>query len=203
MRLIPRDEGFFDLFDALAERLSKSGELLSTLFAEPHRLDQYVTAIKSVEHEADTITHEITARLNRSFVTPLDREDIFALAQHLDDVIDLIDGVARRAHMFHLTESRAAAQALAATLARATQTLQASVVAIKQPREVAERSRAVKQLEEEGDAIYQQAVGELFAGTPEPLEVIKWKEIYDTIERALDQCQAVANVLESVSIKNS
>ena len=203
MRLIPRDEGFFTLFDDLARQLTKSAEKLKQLFADPAHLEQHFAEIKAIEHEADNITHEITGRLNRSFVTPLDREDIFALAQHLDDVVDLVDGAARRAHMFHVRETREPALRLSDTLLRATKDLQEAVLAIKQPRIVAQQSRAVKRLEEEGDAIYQQAVAELFAGTPDPLDVIKWKEIYDTIERALDQCQAVANVLESISIKNS
>ena len=203
MRLIPRDEGFFVLFNELAKRLKEAARLLNLLFAEPEKLDQYVAAIKTVEHEADVLTHDVRARIDRSFVTPIDREDIHLLATELDDVIDLLDGTARRVAMFHIAESRAPARKLSETIARAADHIEAGVAAIKKPALVSERSREIKRLEEEGDAIYQEAVGELFRGKPDALEVMKWKEIYDTLERALDQCQGVGHVLESISLKNS
>jgi len=203
VRLIPRDEGFFVLFNELANRLKEAARLLTRLLAEPDRLEQYVAAIKTVEHEADVLTHDVRARLDRSFVTPIDREDIHRLATELDDVIDLIDGTARRVAMFHINESRPPALRLAETISRAADHIQAGVAAIKQSAVVAEKSREIKRLEEEGDAIYQEAVGELFRGKPDALEVMKWKELYDTLERALDQCQGVGHVLESISLKNS
>jgi uncharacterized protein Yka (UPF0111/DUF47 family) len=203
VRLIPRDEGFFVLFNELAKRLKEAARLLNSLVGEPEKLDQYVAAIKTVEHEADVLTHDVRARIDRSFVTPIDREDIHRLASELDDVIDLLDGTARRVAMFHIAESRMPARRLSETIARAADHIQAGVAAIKKPAIVAENSRAIKRLEEEGDAIYQEAVGELFRGKPDALEVMKWKEVYDTLERALDECQGVGNVLESISLKNS
>jgi uncharacterized protein Yka (UPF0111/DUF47 family) len=203
VRLIPRDEGFFVLFNELAKRLKEAARLLNRLFAEPERLDHYVAAIKTVEHEADVLTHDVRARIDRSFVTPIDREDIHLLATELDDVIDLIDGTARRAAMFHISESREPARRLSETIARAADHIETGVAAIKKPSVVTTSSRAIKRLEEEGDAIYQEAVGELFRGQPDALEVMKWKELYDTLERALDQCQGVGHVLESISLKNS
>ena len=203
MRLIPRDEGFFVLFNELAKRLKEAARLLNRLFAEPDKLDHYVAAIKTVEHEADVLTHDVRARIDRSFVTPIDREDIHLLATELDDVIDLIDGTARRAAMFHIGETRQPALQLSDTIMRAADQIQAGVAAIKKPAVVTSSSREIKRLEEEGDAIYQDAVGELFRGQPDALEVMKWKELYDTLERALDQCQGVGHVLESISLKNS
>jgi uncharacterized protein Yka (UPF0111/DUF47 family) len=203
VRLIPRDEGFFVLFNELAKRLKEAARLLNRLFAEPERIDHYVAAIKAVEHEADVLTHDVRARIDRSFVTPIDREDIHLLATELDDVIDLIDGTARRAAMFHIAESREPARRLSDTIARAADHIEAGVAAIKKPSVVSASSREIKKLEEEGDAIYQEAVGELFRGQPDALEVMKWKELYDTLERALDQCQGVGHVLESISLKNS
>ena len=202
-RLIPRDEGFFILFNELAKRLKTSAAMLTQLFAEPHRLDYFVSAIKSVEHEADQVTHDIRARIDKSFVTPIDREDIHALATQLDNVVDLIDGTARRAAMFHISESRGPAQRLCETIARAVEQIEAATLAVRQPRVVSEAARQIKRLEEESDRIYQEAVGALFAGNPDPLEVMKWKELYDTLERTMDECQGVANVLESISLKNS
>jgi uncharacterized protein Yka (UPF0111/DUF47 family) len=203
VRLIPRDEGFFVLFNERAKRLKEAARLLNLLFAEPEKLDQYVAAIKTVEHEADVLTHDVRARIDRSFVTPIDREDIHLLETVLDDDIDLLDGTARRVAMFHIAESRAPARKLSETIARAADHIEAGVAAIKKPVIVSQKSREIKRLEEEGDAIYQDAVGELFRGKPDALEVMKWKEVYDTLERALDQCQGVGHVLESISLKNS
>jgi predicted phosphate transport protein (TIGR00153 family) len=203
VRLIPKDEGFFDLFDGLAERMTASATVLHDLFSEPTRLDEHAAKIKELEHEADEITHEIMLRLDRSFVTPLDREDIHSLATNLDNVVDLMDGTARRATMFHLTDRRDPAKALSALLVKSTEAIKEAVSKVKQPKEVARIAREIKKLEQEGDDVYSRAVGALFDGTPNALEVIKWKEIYDTLEHALDECEDVLNVLESVSLKNS
>jgi hypothetical protein len=203
VRLIPRDEGFFDLFDRLAACVVRAGGLLHELFHEPNRLDDLVVRIKGVEHDADELTHEIMLRIDRSFVTPLDREDIYLLATRLDTVCDLIDGTARRARMFHLTDRREPAKQLSALLERSTTHLRDAVKGIKDPKLVFQRTRDVKQVEEEGDAVYAEAVGALFHGTPDPLTVIKWKELYDNLEHALDECEDVMNVLESISLKHS
>ena len=203
MRLIPKDEKFFDLFDALAERLTRSAGVLNELFTEPTRLDFFAGQIKELEHQADEITHEIMMRLDRSFVTPLDREDIHTLATTLDNVVDLMDGTARRAQMFHLADRREPAKQLTGVLMRATQLIQEAVHKVRQPQEMARIARAIKLIEEEGDALYSSAVGALFEGSPNALEVIKWKELYDNIEHAIDECEDVLNVLESVSLKNS
>jgi predicted phosphate transport protein (TIGR00153 family) len=201
--LIPRDKGFFILFNSLAEKMKTSAEQLAQMFAEPQRLDHFVAAIKNTEHEADAIAHEVSQRIDKSFITPLDREDIHNLAQELDNVVDLIDGTARRVAMFKIRDSRPYASELAKILQKSVGSLQAAVLEIKNPRVVATRAREVKVFEEEGDAMYQRAVGELFLGTPDPIDVIKWKEIYDTLEDALDRCQTAAQVIESISLKNS
>lgn len=203
MRLIPRDEGFFNLFDGLATRMTRSAALLNALFTEPTRLDQYAGQIKELEHQADEITHEIMSRIDRSFVTPLDREDIHLLATRLDNVVDLMDGTARRAQMFHLADRRDPAKDLTRVLLQATEAIAQAVTSIKDPQAVALIGRDVKKLEEEADAIYSMAVGALFEGKPDALEVIKWKELYDNIEHAIDEADDVLNVLESISIKNS
>lgn len=203
MRLIPKDEKFFDLFADIAVRLTQSTELLAVLFAEPARIGELVGRIKDLEHEADNLTRGVIERIDRSFVTPLDREDIHLLTSKLDNVVDLVDGTARRVEMFHVTETREPARQLADVLVRAAAQIQAAVGKLKKPKLLQEHTDEIKRLEEEGDAIYHAAVGALFAGTPDPLEVIKWKEIYDTLERAIDQCEDVANVVHSVAIKNS
>jgi predicted phosphate transport protein (TIGR00153 family) len=202
-KLIPRDELFFDMFDEIARRMSTSAKLLKQLFAEPGKMAEHVAAIKRVEHEADVITHDVIVRINRSFITPFDREDIHELASRLDDVIDLIDGTARRAVMFRISTPREPARLLADVIVRATASLEQAVVSIKKPKIVIEKGTEVKALEEEGDAIYHAAVGALFDDGENPIEVMKWKELYDTLERTLDQCEDVANVLESIALKNA
>ncbi|HUP89031.1 MAG TPA: DUF47 family protein [Longimicrobiales bacterium] len=202
-RLIPKDQQFFELFADLARRITASARLLDKLLAEPHNLQQHAAAIKDLEHEADHITHSVIDRIHKVFVTPIDREDIHLLAQNLDEVIDLIDGCARRAQMFHIREVHENARKLSAVIVRATESIEWAVTSMKSQKIVETRSREIKRLEEEGDAIYTDAVGELFSGKLEALEVIKWKELYDTMERTLDQCEDVANVLESITIKHA
>lgn len=203
MSIIPRDQGFFELFNQLASKMGMAAELLRALFAEPERLREYVARIKAVEHEADHLAHEVSRRIDRSFITPLDREDIHNLTQALDNVVDMIDGAARRSEMFGIRESRPAAEQLASCLQHSVDALEKAVVKVKDRRAVMEHTRAVKHFEEEGDALYHTAVGALFQGNPDPIDVIKWKEIYDTLERALDRCQTAAIVLESISLKHS
>jgi len=201
--LIPRDERFFELFAEIAQRLTGSATLLCELFAHPDRLDYYLGAIKKLEHEADVLTHQVNQRLDTAFVTPLDREDIHMLATRLDNVVDLIDGTARRAKMFHMKDVREPAKRLADSLTKATDRIAQAVKGMKQPKIVAEHARVIKQLEEEGDQIYFEAVGALFANGTDPLEVMKWKDLYDKLEDALDECEDVSNTLESISLKNS
>lgn len=202
-RLIPRDKEFFVLFNELADHLQMAARLLRDLFENPGRLDEQIRGIKAVEHKADQLTHEINSRIDRSFVTPIDREDIHALSTRLDDVIDLLDGTARRAETFHIGQVREPARRLCALIVEATEHLDKGVRGIRRPGEVNACAIEVKRIEEEGDALYHRAVGDLFKGTPDPLEVIKWKEIYDRLEQALDSCMGVVHALQGISIKNT
>jgi hypothetical protein len=203
VRLIPRDEQFFPMFGELALKLSQSSELLEQLFADPGRLQEMVQKIKDLEHEADVLTHDLIVRIDKTFVTPIDREDIHLLASRLDDVIDVVDGVARRAQMFRIREFRPQAAQLADVLRRAAQTLAESVQNLKKPKLILQRSGELKKLEEEGDTIYHSAIGALFDDGAEALEVIKWKELFDKLEDAIDLCDDVWNVIESIALKNS
>jgi uncharacterized protein len=201
--LIPRDEGFFTLFNSLAAKMKTAAELLQSMFASPDRLPHFVAEIKKVEHEADAIIHDVAIRIDRTFITPFDREDIYRLAQELDTVVDLIDGTARRAAMFKLRDSRPDAAKLAEILQRSVNELEQSVRQMKERRSVAEHTLAIKKFEEEGDTVYAEAVGGLFEGAPDAITVIKWKEIYDTLEEALDRTHSASIVLESISLKHS
>jgi len=203
LRILPRDEKFYDLFSELAVRLTASASLLQELFQSPAELASKVTAIKALEHEADNLTHDIIDRIDRTFVTPFDREDIHELASELDDVIDLIDGAARRAQIFRIQQPRQAAVVLSEVLSRAARTVEEGVRDMKSAKRVYAISEKLKVLEEEGDAVYHDAMGKLFAEGGDALEVIKWKDLYDKVEDALDRCEDVGNVLQSIALKNA
>lgn len=202
-RLIPHDQEFFTLFDELATHLGTAAVLLKELFDNPASLQEKMKAIKAVEHKADQLTHDINEKIDRSFVTPIDREDIHALSTRIDDVIDLLDGTARRAETFHIGEVRPPAKQLCALLVEATQHLQRGIKGIRKTKDVNACAVEVKRIEELGDAVYHSAVGELFQGKPDPLDVIRWKEIYDRLEHAIDSCMAVVHSLQSISFKNA
>ncbi|HEY5219665.1 MAG TPA: DUF47 family protein [Gemmatimonadaceae bacterium] len=202
-RLIPRDEQFFDSFNQLATQLTIAAHRLTKLFDEPTHAAQHVRALKEIEHHADGITAAVNLRLNKSFITPFDREDIHMLVSRLDDVVDLMDGVARRYEMLHIKDVRPQAKELARVLAAAGDHLQQAVAAIKKPAEVERQVAAVKRLEEEADTIYHDAVGSLFTDGSDALDVLRWKEMFDTLERTTDYCMRVAQVLRSISLKNA
>jgi len=203
LQLIPRDAQFYDMFAQVAKRLTAVATLLHATFEDPSHLEQNVAKIKDLEHEADNLTHDIIDRIDRTFVTPFDREDIHELAGALDDVVDLIDGAARRASIFHIKVSRPHAVSLSEVLVRAAGTIETTVKHMKDPKAVSAGNRQLKLLEEEGDAVFHEALDVLFSNATDSLLVVKWKELYDKIEDALDQCEDVGNVLQSISLKNS
>jgi hypothetical protein len=203
LRILPRDEKFYDLFTELATRLTASAGVLQEMFQNPGELDAKVAAIKELEHQADNLTHDIIDRIDRTFVTPFDREDIHQLASELDEVIDFIDGTARRAQIFRVQRIRPPAIVLAEVLSRAASAVEEGVRDMKNAKHVYAVSEKLKVLEEEGDAVYHDAMGKLFAEGGDALEVIKWKDLYDKLEDALDQCEDVGNVLQSIALKNA
>jgi predicted phosphate transport protein (TIGR00153 family) len=206
MRLLPRNEKFFDLFRTVAQLNVDAAKLLEELLAaDPQRRRPIVDAIKRKEHEADEVTHDVVGRLDRTFITPLDREDIHMLASRLDDVMDLMDGTARRIQMVHAGTAPSGAVQLADVIRRANEQLLVAVTSLEKDRNgaVLEACKQVKALEEEGDSLYHEWVGQLFEGSPDALQVIKWKGIYDNLERTLDQAEDVSNVLESIFIKHA
>ena len=206
MRLLPRDEKFFDLFSAVAEFTVEAAKLQEELLrSDQNRRGAIVDQIKRLEHQADQVTHDVVTRLDRVFITPLDREDIHLLASRLDDVIDLIDGTSRRLQMFRAGTAPEGAHLIAEVIVRASLQLQVAVGALEKNKggTVLEACIQVKRLEEEGDSLYHEWLGRLFEGEPDALQVIKWKEIYDNLEKTLDNIEDAGNVLESISIKHA
>lgn len=205
MSLLPRNDAFFRLFtDSATIMVEAASKLIPLLEAGGAGRDELAAEIKALERRADGVTYEVVTRLDRSFITPLDREDIHVLASRLDDVIDRIDGIARRSQIFRLGPAPKGAVLLAGVIHRsAGQLLKAiEVLSSGKPRVVIDSATEVKRLEEEGDVIYHQWLGDLFTEDADPLFVIKWKEIYDNLEHTLDSAEDAANVLESVAIKH-
>ncbi len=204
LRLLPREEEFFDLFVEVATRNHEAAGRLRELFeTPPERRTPIVEAIKRLEHECDQITHEVVNRLDRTFITPLDREDIHQLASDLDDVIDTIDGTARRAQIFHLGVAPQGVRQLTEVIGRMTSVLGEAVGRLKKGDDVIKYCVDAKRLEEDGDVIYHEALGLLFEKETNAIELVKWKEIYDNLERTLDEAEDVANVVESIALKHA
>lgn len=205
MHLLPKDQKFFDLFTASATLTVQTAHYLIELMEKDEsERGAIADTIKGLEREADDITHEVVTRLDKTFITPLDREDIHLLASRLDDVTDMIDGIARRSQIFRLGPAPDGAILLARVVHRASRQLLDSVRVLGdgRPRTVLAGCQEVKRLEEEGDALYHDWLGRLFDETSDPVRLLKWKEIYDSLERTLDVAEDVANVLESVAIKH-
>lgn len=198
MRLMPSGERFFETFSGLATRLTKAAQLLARMFGEPANRVALAAEIRTIEQEADAIAHDVKAHIAKSFVTPLDRDDIHLLVTRLDNAIDMVDDIAQRALIFHIGSPRPAAGQLADILVRATRQLEGGVRDIKKPKSAMQQMSVVKQLEEEADAVFQEAVTELFTGKPDPMEVLKWKELYQRLEDATDECQHTARVIETI-----
>ncbi|MDQ2977668.1 MAG: DUF47 family protein, partial [Acidobacteriota bacterium] len=199
----PRDEKYFDQFNELARRIHESARILARFFNNESPVATVADQIKRLEHECDEISHEILRGIDRSFITPIDREDIHRLAVRLDDVIDLIDGTVRRMLLFGITEPTPIARRLSEVIVAATEELVEAVAALRKQKGVIDHCIHIKKLENEGDVAYQEAVASLFRGKVDPIEVIKWKDVYDNMEECIDRCEAVAHVLESVVLKHS
>jgi predicted phosphate transport protein (TIGR00153 family) len=201
--LIPKEVRFFELFDQQSAHIIKAAALLHELVHNFADARAKTHQIKEVEHQGDQITHEIVKRLNTTFITPIDREDIHRLAVRLDDVIDLIDGTVRRLAVFNITEPTPAGSKLSAIIVQITFELVEAVADLRKQKGVIEHCIRIKKFENEGDVAYQEAIGSLFRQSIPPIEVIKWKDVYENMERCLDICEAVAHVLESVVLKHS
>ena len=201
-RLIPREEKFYADFQALADELKIGAALLEEMLAPERPIWSKAEEIKEVEHKCDFLTHEIIQRLNRTFVTPLDREDIYGLARSLDDVMDAIDAAAALIRLYRLETVRYGARELATIVTACTNELRLGLDALELKRGVITHAIEINRLENEADRTHQDAVSRLFEEEHNPLAVMKWKEALDFLEDATDRCEDVANVLEGVVVKN-
>jgi uncharacterized protein len=201
-RLIPREEKFYKDFQALADELKRGARLLEGMLAPDHPMWDKADEIKEVEHKCDFLTHEVIQRLNRTFVTPIDREDIHALARSLDDVMDAIDASASLVRLYRLDRVRYGARELAHIISISTDQVRLALDAMEQNTPLTTHAVEINRLENEADRTHQQAVTRLFDDEHDPILVMKWKETLDFLEDATDRCEDVANVLEGVMVKH-
>jgi predicted phosphate transport protein (TIGR00153 family) len=202
--LLPKEEAFFDLFKQAAHNVIEGSRLLKELMEDYTNVQQKIERIKEVEHIGDGITHDIALRLNQTFLTPLDREDIHDLASALDDILDAVEAVADRFAMYKITQPTESAIRLADILHQASVAVARGVDHIAMSHEeVKEYSVQVNSLENEADRVSRDAISELFEKETNPIAVIKWKEIYETFEEGTDRCEDVANVIERIVLKQT
>jgi uncharacterized protein len=201
-RLIPKEEKFYADFLAMADELQKGARLLEAMVEPDHPVWDKADEIKEVEHKCDFLTHEIIQRLNRTFVTPIDREDIHELARSLDDVMDAIDASAAMIRLYRLNAVRFGARELARVVSASTVEIRKAIAALAEGKSLAVHAVEINRLENEADRVHQQAVGRLFDEETNPIVVMKWKEALDFLEQATDRCEDVANVIEGVAVKH-
>jgi hypothetical protein len=204
-RILPRDEKFFELFAAQATVVHEaSGSLVHMLETLDDNVREHANRIKALEHRGDTMTHDIITRLNQTFITPLDREDIHSLSSRMDDVLDLIDAAATRVLLFKLKDVRPPAVELARIIQRASAEILSAVPHILDKREsILDHCQELNRLEHEADTVCRSAIAELFDEECNPIDLIKWKEMYEVLEAAVDKAEDVSDVLESIVLKSS
>lgn len=200
--LFPKEEDFFLLFRKQAELVRLSCDQLHEMMEKFDRLEERAKELKETEHSADLVTHELFERLNRTFITPLDRDDIHDLASGLDDVVDAAEAIASRLILFGITETRPEAVRMTAILAACGRQIQKAVENLKNMNNLMSFTIEINRLENEADGISRQVVGDLFTGRHEILDIMRWKEIFGRLENAADQCEDVANTIESIVIKS-
>jgi predicted phosphate transport protein (TIGR00153 family) len=201
-RLIPHEEKFYDDFKAMADQLRVGAKLLEEMLAADPPIADKAHEIKEVEHKCDFLTHEIIQRLNKTFVTPIDREDIHSLAKSLDDVMDAIDDAAALFALYRITSVRPGTRELTRVIVAQTEEVRKAVEALEKRTGVMAHAVEINRLENEADRLHKAAVGQLFDEERDAITVMKWKEILDLLEDATDRCEDVANLLENVVVKH-
>ena len=198
-----RDTTYFDLFEAAAHNAAKSATTLEEFLHEfPDRPDLFA-AIRQLEHDGDKITHDVIHHLNQTFVTPLEREDILDLVSAMDDVVDLIEEAADYLGLYRIEAPTAQAEELVKLLVAATSQLAKAMPSLRTFADINVYTVEVNRLENEGDRVVREAIASLFDGGIDPMVVIRWKDIYERLEGALDACERVADILAGIVIKNA
>ncbi len=203
LRLVPRDESFFELFVRQARNIEDAAGELLELIADYRDVERRASRIRHLEHEGDEMTHEVMRRLNTVFVTPLDHEDIHKLTTTLDDVLDHIEAAADLFVLHKIEVPLPDMKAQADVLVQATRAVREALEVLPRYRELAPHWIEVNRLENDGDRVYRRAVADLFDGDHRALDVLKWKDIIDELESAIDRLEDVSDVLEAIALKHA
>lgn len=202
--IMPREENYLASLGEMTTLLTESGRTLTEMFGDQvGEGARYAQHIKTIEHACDEITHQISTSLSRSFITGIDREDIHALSTTLDDVIDLIEGLANTVVTYGVTEYTPYMQRFGGVIQQMAHELDLLLPVIDRPRDITDHLLKIRQLERAGDEIYREATAQLFAGGFEVQSVIILKDLYDDLENTIDRCQHVANLVERIVLKNT
>jgi len=205
MKFFPKEAEFFELFDRAAVNASRAASTLVAAMEHFTNLDTWAKEVHELEEEGDLLTHDILKRLNKTFITPIDREDIHALASTLDDVLDFIWGTAERLSIFRLKEPTADAVNMSRELLITVDLVHKAIKKLKEKNyaQMQEYCIEINKMENKLDRTFKDALGRLFDEMKDPVLVIKWKEIYEHLENASDKCEDVADILETIAIKNA
>ncbi len=202
-RIMPHKTSFFDLFIELAENIDEGAKALVDMLSSYTDAITQAKRVKDIEHAGDEITHALLTRLNQTFITPFDREDIHELSSTIDDVLDLIDAAASRMVVYRVDRIRPGVADLAKILRQATTQVVAAVRVLEKHDHILDHCIEINRLENEADRVSRTLIAELFDGEKDPVQIIKWKEIIEVIETAVDKCEDVANVIEAVTLKSA
>ena len=203
IRLIPRETKFFELFAELSTCMSDGARLLRSILEDPSDLENRVNQMQAIEHRGDKAIHAIMTKLNQSFITPFDREDIHRLASSLDDVLDFMNTAATRLVMYKIAQPPTAAAELAGILVLQSEELARGVSLLEKNGQVMKHCDEVNRLEDEADQVSRKAIGALFENEKDPIQLIKMKELYEVLETATDKAEDAANVLEAIVQKSA
>lgn len=203
IRLIPRETKFFELFAELSGYLTEGAKLLRSVLQDPYDLELRVKEVQAVEHKGDRATHAIMTKLNQSFITPFDREDIHRLASSLDDVLDFVNAASTRLVMYKILQPPPISAELAGIIVLQSQELARGVSLLEKNGEVLRHCEEVNRLEDEADQVSRRAIANLFDTEKDPIQLIKVKELYEILEVATDKAEDAANVLETIVLKNA
>lgn len=201
--LMPRETGFFDLFELASENVVEAGKCLKDLMNNFEESEKQIQHIKDLEHKGDGLTHDLLFKLNKTFITPLDREDIHALASSLDDILDEIDAVAILFRVFKIDRPTPTACKLSEILHESAREVGKGIrLLLEKNWDIKDCTIRVNSLENEADEVSREAISKLFEEEPDPKMVMKWKEIYENFEMGTDCCEDAVNVLERIALKH-
>ncbi|MFV0389833.1 MAG: DUF47 domain-containing protein [Pyrinomonadaceae bacterium] len=201
--LLPREDEYFAIFSQLSAKIQDASQLLVKMLEGGKDFENYYAKIKETEHACDELTHKISTKLNKSFITPFDREDIYTLSVALDDICDYVDAAARGVIIYNIDKVSSFAVDLSQIIYRLSIEIHGAVSMLNKPNGINKHFVEIHRLENEADDVYFRAIGMLFRESTDPIKLIKWKEFYEILENATDRCESVANIIESIVLKHN